>query len=607
MLRRERAARALLLGALALSAPRAAASTIEELDAREWHVRALELNGNQAFWKSTLAAEVETQPRPWYTPWRSHPVFDPQTFQTDLERLRRFYESRGYFEARVVYDLEAEAIGQGDLLNVRIWIQEGEFVRVGTVEAGVKSPEPLPLPDELPIRSQDQFTEDSYQAGARTLKEFFLKRGYAHVQVNRSAKVDLQRHIVDVSYVIDPGPECVFDGSEVSGTKDVNPRIVLREREWHDGDRFSLDDVQDTRDNLLKLDLFRAVDIGWETQDKAWQVPMLLKVEEKPPREIRLSVGYATDEHFRAQLRWQNNNFFGDGRQMGVTLKYSSITTSLDALFVQPHFLVPHMRGVVELAQDRDTEDNYDLDASRLNPRLEPRITRHLSAYFGIRAERDKLTNIDQATLDAFGGDVKSGVFLFGPSLGLRWNSTDDPLNPKKGSAATLGFDEAGLAGDYDFYKIIGEVKKYQSLTRDTVLAGRVKLGFAEAIGAERNLPLFERLYAGGEKSVRGYGRRRLGPRSAANDPIGGRSLIEGSLEVRHPILGPLGGAIFLDAGQVSLKKYDPPVGDLKFGTGFAITYTTPVGPLRFDIGFPFQRPSGDASWQLYFSIGQFY
>jgi translocation and assembly module TamA len=120
-------------------------------------------------------------------------------------------------------------------------------------------------------------------------------------------------------------------------------------------------------------------------------------------------------------------------------------------------------------------------------------------------------------------------------------------------------------------------------------------------------LPLFERLYAGGDRSVRGYGLRRLGPRSAANDPIGGRSLLEGSIELRRSIWGDLGGAVFVDAGQVALAKLDPPIGDLKLGTGVGAFYKTPVGPLRLDIGFPLERPPGDAGWQLYFSIGQFF
>jgi outer membrane protein assembly complex protein YaeT len=604
---REGAAVVLLCGAVILRVPEAVGLTLDELDAREWHVKQVEIHGNEQFSTAVLRAEVLTEPRPWYTPWRARPVFDPGTFEKDLERLRRFYESHGYFETRIVYDLEAEALGTGDLVTVTIWIEENEVVRVGSVEAGSKGGEALPLPETLPIRAGQPFTEDDYQAGDRELKEFFLKRGYAHVDVARSAKVDLASHRADVSYVIDPGPECTFDGSSVEGTKNVDPAIVLREREWHEGDRFSIDRVHESRENLLKLDLFSAVEIGWETQNKPSQVPMILKVEEKPPREIKFSVGFGTDDHYRAQIHWQHNDWLGDGRQLGVTLKYSSITSTAGVLFAQPHFLLPRMRGVIELLQDRDDEDNYTLDASRLHPRLEPRITRDLSAYFGLRVERDKLTSIAQATVNALGGEVKSGLLLVGPSLGLRWNTTTDPLNPQSGEVVSIGFDEAGPSGDFDFYTIAGEAKKYQRLVWETILAGRAKLAFATPIGAEENLPLFERLYAGGEQSVRGYARRRLGPRDSDNNPIGGLSAVEASVELRHKVWGPLGGAIFLDAGQVSLNRFDPPVDDLKFGTGIAFMYATPVGPLRLDLGFPLERPPGDSSWQLYFSIGQFY
>jgi outer membrane protein assembly complex protein YaeT len=603
----EAAASVLLFGSVVFRVPEAAGLMLDDLDAREWHVKQVEIHGNEQFSTAVLSAEVLTQPRPWYTPWRARPVFDPGTFEKDLERLRRFYESHGYFEARIVYDLEAEALGAGDLVTVAIWIEENEVVRVGSVEAGSKNGEALPLPETLPIRAGQPFTEDDYQAADRSLKEFFLNRGYAHVEVARSAKVDLASHRADVSYVIDPGPECTFDGSRVEGTKRVDPAVVLREREWQEGERFSIDRVRETRENLLKRDLFSSVEIGWEKQDKPSQVPMILKVEEKPPREIKFSAGFATDDHYRVQLQWQHNDWLGGGRQLGITLKYSSITSTVGTLFVQPHFLVPHMNGIIELLQDRDEEDNYTLDASRLHPRLEPRITRNLSGYFGFRVERDKLTSIAEATINALGGQVKSGLSLIGPSAGLRWNTTTDPLNPQGGHVVFLGLDEAGPGGDFDFYTITGEAKKYQSFVWDTVLAGRAKLAFATPIGAEENLPLFARLYAGGEQSVRGYGRRRLGPRDSDNNPIGGESLVEASVELRRKIWGPLGGAIFFDAGQVSLNRFDPPVDDLKFGTGIAFTYATPVGPLRLDLGFPLERPPGDMSWQLYFSIGQFY
>jgi outer membrane translocation and assembly module TamA len=134
-----------------------------------------------------------------------------------------------------------------------------------------------------------------------------------------------------------------------------------------------------------------------------------------------------------------------------------------------------------------------------------------------------------------------------------------------------------------------------------------LKIGLADAIGAEDRYPLFERFFAGGEKSVRGYGRRRLGPLSAANDPLGGLSLIEGSLELRRPIWRELSGAVFVDFGQVSLRPFDVPIDNVQFSSGFGFSYATPIGPLRLDIGFPFNPPRGDRPWQIHFSVGAFF
>ena len=141
----------------------------------------------------------------------------------------------------------------------------------------------------------------------------------------------------------------------------------------------------------------------------------------------------------------------------------------------------------------------------------------------------------------------------------------------------------------------------------ETILAGRLKIGFAEPLGPEENLPIFERLYAGGEKSVRGYARRKLGPLNANGDPIGGLSLIEGSLELRRPIWGPLGGALFVDFGQVSLRSFDLPVNDLKVWFRLRSQLSDPLGPLALYLGFPWRPPRGEASWQIYFSVGAYF
>ncbi|MGH8658242.1 MAG: BamA/TamA family outer membrane protein [Gammaproteobacteria bacterium] len=204
---------------------------------------------------------------------------------------------------------------------------------------------------------------------------------------------------------------------------------------------------------------------------------------------------------------------------------------------------------------------------------------------------------------------MRDNGFLLGPSFGLLWDTADDPFDPKQGKVVSLVAEQAGTiwGGDFSYFKVTLEGKKYQRIAAETVLAARLKIGIADTLDESQDFPLWERFYSGGERGVRGYGRRRLGPISAANDPLGGLSLVEGSIELRRPLWNELTGALFVDFGQVSLDSFDPPFDDLKFSLGAGIAYTTPLGPLRLDIGFPIDPPTGDQAWQIHFSIGQFF
>ncbi|MGH7803677.1 MAG: autotransporter assembly complex protein TamA, partial [Candidatus Binatia bacterium] len=335
-------------------------------------------------------------------------------------------------------------------------------------------------------------------------------------------------------------------------------------------------------------------------------MPMTIEVKERPPREIKAGIGYSTEEQARAQLSWAHYNWLGGGRQLSFSLRYSFIESSAQALFVQPHFPTRNTRGVLELRQDTQDEETYFLYATRFRPRFEHRFAKTVTGTLGLRTEWAKLDGVEEETENVLGPQKDEG-FLLGPTLALLWSTTTDPLNPKDGFVLSTSGDWIGWGGDYAFYRVGGEAKGYRPIGWETILAVRLELGFAESIGGDDHFPLFERFYAGGEKSVRGYGRRRLGPLSAADEPLGGKSLMEGSIEARRPIWGGIGGALFIDFGQVSLDAWDVPIGDLDFSFGPGLSYDTPVGPLRLDIGFPLDPPPGDSFFAVHFSIGAFF
>ena len=585
---------------------------LDALDpARQWHVQRIEFFGNKQFDNDELRSAVVTKERPWYRFWEERPVFDPVTFETDLERLRRFYESRGYYSTDLTYDLQVDT--ENSLVAIRFDIRESEPVLISAIDVDVRdegqTQNPPPLPESLPIKRGDVFNEADYQKAEQALRAFLLDKGYAHVKTERKAEVDLDQRQVQIRYSIQPGPLAQFGDTEIKGTDTVESELISRELTYKAGETYSLKKVVESREKLLALDLFSTVKVGpAETTGTPVVVPMAVEVAEKSHREIKIGVGYGTEDQFRSQFEWRHVNWLGGGRRLSVLAKYSSIAVSGAVNFVQPHFLTPETQGIINFSQVQEEEQTYLLNASRFTPRLAHRFSPTLSGFVGYRVEYNKLNDVAAPTVESLGGLRRQGV-LSGPSAGLVWNTSDDPFNPKKGEVISLALDQAGAiwGGQYSFYKVTAEAKKYLEVGWQTIFASRLKLGLADAIGSKKNFPLFERFYSGGEKSVRGYGRRRLGPLSASDDPLGGLSLIEGSLELRRPIWKELNGALFVDFGQVSTRRFDIPVDDLQFSSGFGVSYSTPVGPLRLDIGFPFNPPRGDRPWQIHFSIGAYF
>lgn len=586
------------------------ASTIEDVESgKTYRVSRIVITGNKAFSDDDLLSQIRTKQRPSYMIWKKPPKFDRDVFATDLKRLERYYQAHGYYSAVINYDLGLK----DHLVSVAIHITENRPTTVDRVQIQLNDFEVPPGQwpyNKISLKRGDVFTEESYHQDARTLRNFYRDDGFAHVVVKRAAQVNLSANQVRVRYLIRPGPPAVFGPTEVVGAKTADHTIVLRELAYHPGEEFSQSKLDKSRDRILKLDLFAVVRFDPDLKNADSRVvPIKLVLKEKPKHQIKIGGGYNTESQFVADFNWSDRNWLGDGRQLSILVGYSSINSTIAASLRQPYlFGLPDLTGVLELRQDVQQVPTYTLFASRLMPRLEYAFSTELTAFLGYRIEYAKLTAIDPTVVSALGGIRESGV-LSGFDAGFTWNTADDLYNPHHGNFVKVEASEGGsiFGGDYDFYRADAELKHYETVGWGTVLATRLKIGTGAPLGSKIDYPLFERFYAGGEGSVRGYGYWRLGPLSSANVPLGGLSDIEGSVELRRQIWEKLAGAVFLDFGQLSLRSYDLPVSSLKFAAGPAVSYMTPVGPIRVDLGIPFEKPQGDQGWQIYFSIGQFF
>jgi translocation and assembly module TamA len=194
--------------------------------------------------------------------------------------------------------------------------------------------------------------------------------------------------------------------------------------------------------------------------------------------------------------------------------------------------------------------------------------------------------------------------------LQFDWDTSDDLLDPGRGGRLGLKFAPFFdiFLSDFAFLKGYASYARYVRLLRrpSIVFASRAALG-AMTGAARDSIPADLRFYAGGGGSVRGIPFQTAGPLNEADEePLGGRSLLELSAELRVKVTKTIGFVTFVDGGSAFEAKFPDLEESLRWGAGVGLRYFTPIGPLRLDVALPLNRREDiDDRFQIYVSIGQ--
>lgn len=428
---------------------------------------------------------------------------------------------------------------------------------------------------------------------------------------------------MDVSYLLDPGPIAPIGEIAVTGTENVDPAVVRSFIYLEPGDPYSPEALADTRKSVGTIQALSSVRIREaDTLDEHGRLPVFVEVTERLPRVIGFSARYSTIDGPAIRGYWEHRNLFGgaerlrleadiflaprnDGTQIKRIgdLEPSDIGGRFRASFLKPalggsrnDLLVD---GLVE--RDRTGGDRFGGYTSRLidgTAAIRHRFSQTFSAQAGIQVQKGQ-------TSDVLG---QIDYLVVGTPASLTYDSTDRPLDPTRGirlNASVTPYPEflGSTVG-----MVIGRAtaSTYYALDEDAryVLAGR--LGLGSIIGADLDdIPANFRFFAGGGGSVRGFRYRSLGPMGPFGFVVGGRSLLEASLEARIKITDTIGIVPFIDAGgafESSFPDFDEKV---RVSAGLGLRYYTAIGPIRLDIAAPLDRRPGDRPVSLYVSIGQ--
>jgi outer membrane protein assembly complex protein YaeT len=598
-------------------------------------VDSLSFEGTERIRADQLEPVLATRARGWL-PWSEKPAFDRQAFEDDLARIRRFYQDRGYPEARIA-DVDVDLNDKGTEVDLTIRIDEGAPLRLAGVEyVGFDV-----LPDEVRPTSETTLLtvgEPRDRADVAAARQAALDRlrngGYAYAEVAVEERPSPDGGSI-VVFVATPGPATTFGPVAIVGLEGVDEAVVRRQLVFETGETYDHRRVVQSQRRLSSLEIFRFanIDATPPEQRRPEAIPIVITVAEAPPRRLQLGIGYGTEEQVRASAEWSHLNFVGGARQLATTAVWSSIDRGVRGNFLQPYWFKSGLSLDASLSIWWTNEDLYQSRTAggrfgvryrfgggerglARSPGDELRV-RYIdeTLSYTLRPEAFDLSNFEE--LIALGLDPISGGGSgrrTGIAVEYERDRADAVLNPRRGYGVSLHLEEARPwlgGGTFDYRELLGQGRLYFPIADRAVLATRLRAGSIIA-DSDADVPFSKRYFLGGASSLRGWGRFQVSP-LVDGLPVGGRTLLESTLELRFPVTGNVSAALFADAGNVWAGSLDAQANRLRSDVGVGLRYRTPIGPVGADFGYQLNPIPGliingepqDRRWRLHFSIGQ--
>lgn len=556
--------------------------------------------------------------------------FKEDEFQTDIEKLRKFYRDHGYLDveiddSKIKFEFP-DADEQGDM-DIVIDIVPNHQYKVGKVSfkgntiEGFDDAKLMQFVDYFDLTEGNVFSPSQVEKLIEKIREYYGEYGYVDTIVRVLRRPNVKTGDIDMVIDVIESKMFYLESINIQGNSKTKSEVIIRELALEPGEVFDLHRMKISENRLKETRFFDEVTLSPEETNIPQRKNLKVTVKEGRTGNLTFGAGFSTVESLVATVEVTQSNFDyahyksyfqGAGQKFRIRGTIGLKSNQVIISFEEPWVFNRELAYGIDLYRtDSDYYSDY-YSEMRLGATnyLRKRIYEKIEARLAYKLELVDIYNVDNRIRGNVIPEQDIGTrTLSQVSLSFLRDSRDSYMTPTRGTRFELIQDLAGgpFLGQTNLYRIEARagwwIPTFEMGKQVFSIVGRT--GSVQGYGG-KDVPYFERFFLGGGYNMRGFKYRKVGRLdSATEEPLGGNTFAFASAEYSVEVFNPVRFAVFYDIGFVNSDSWDWNPSDYCSDFGVGLRILMMGAPMRIDLGFPLRAgDNNDDGMQFNFSFG---
>ncbi len=528
---------------------------------------------------------------------------DETQLRQDLSTLEEMYRRQGYLDAKAG-PYKIEDLGGGLKVSVPISPYDQYIVNSIRIEGNTLYPSSL-LGAQVPLQVGGVAASDKIQGGRAKIRDFYNNRGFSETRVSERILLTTEKRRVDIIYTVSEGRVAKIRDVLIRGNTRTKDEVIRRELLVYPGDTLNEVLARKSSARLRNLGFLDSANYTLLPTDDPGVYDVEFEIQEGRSGQFLAGVGFSSEDKLVGFVELSQGNFdigdppsfTGGGQKLKTRLQLGTERRDIDINYVRPWFF--NRRLTLSVTGFQNDSRFYSDDYDQRNTGFSIGLRKALSSRWrgGVTYTLEEIDVYDVAedaseviTMEE-GNTMRSGL-----DFSVSRDSRNEVWIPTRGGRIILntGFTGGPLGFDESIYEVGARSSYYYPVFFDHVLNIQGWARSVDFYGDSDSVPIFDRLFLGGSRTIRGFEFREVSPVDDSGDFIGGSTSLFASAEYTIPLSEMFRYAMFYDWGVVNADAFDANIADANSSYGIGLRIDMPGFPLRFD--YSWQAQSSEAN-----------